>query len=97
MAKANEAIVEGITLDKSGTVHIESDLEQTLCDVAIELQSDDRPVDVRHVVAALVMATRDGKIDRATRLGDLTDEQSRVLSRYVGVLFQQHGGSISDD
>ncbi len=54
-------IVKGITMTPTGEVSIEPALDEPLCDLAIDFQGpDDLPVDVEHVVAALILASRRG-------------------------------------
>ncbi len=97
MAKPNEDIIDGVSIDRSGVVHIDSKCEKPLCDLAIELQTDDVPVDVEHVVAALVMAVRDGKLERGVSLEAFDAESIGTVGRYVALLFKQHGGKVCDD
>lgn len=97
MSAKREEIIEGVAIDRRGVVDVDSKLEQPLCDLAIELQSGGRAVDVEHVLAAIVMAVRDGKAPRGSTLNELAEHHGATLARYVEVLFAQHGGQVSDE
>ena len=93
-----EQIVEGVTIDRLGTVVVSEGYQQTLRDTAIALQEGvSYPVDVEHVLAALVMAARDGKIPRTDSLDSENQEHIRTLSRYIEILFQQYGGKVTGE
>ena len=90
-----EEIVEGVTIDRQGTVVVAEGLQQTLCDIAIDLQEcTPHAVDVEHVLAALVMAVRDGKLPRNSDINRTTGAQNEILARYVDVLFQRYDGNL---
>ena len=90
MKGRHEEIVEGVSIDRRGTVAVTAGWQQTLCDIAIELQElTDYPVDVEHLLAALVMSVRDEKIVRGSKLTLGNREQNKILVRYVEILFQQ--------
>ena len=93
-----EQIVVGVTIDQLGTVVVSEGYQQTLCDTAIELQEGSPyAVDVEHLLAALVMAVRDGKIPRNDPLDRHNPEQLRILSRYIDILFQKYGGKVNPE
>jgi len=93
-----EPIVEGVTIDRLGTVIVSEGHQQTLRDTAIALQDAiPYPVDVEHVLAALVMASRDGKIPRTATIDSENQEHIRTLSRYIEILFQKHGGKVTGE
>ena len=96
MARRLETIVEGVTLSKQGVVQVAPELETPLCDLAIELQEDGHAVDVEHVLAALVMAVRDGRIEAGLSFAQAA-EQRETLARYVEIVFNRHGGQVSPD
>ncbi|MEM9704070.1 MAG: hypothetical protein AAF907_16640, partial [Planctomycetota bacterium] len=63
-------IAEGISLSSAGEVSVDEGLTETLLDLAEALEErTGRPVDVEHVVAAVVLANRAGKIGSDRRLG----------------------------
>lgn len=99
MAKRSpEQIVVGVTIDRQGVVSVEEGFQQTLCDVALAIQEcTPHAVDVEHVLAALVMAVRDGKLLRNSELKSSDGEQNSILSRYVNVLFERYAGEINGE
>ena len=99
MAKRSpEQIVAGVTIDRQGMVSVEEGFQQELCDVALALQEcTPHAVDVEHVLAAVVMAVRDGKLPRNSALKKADGEQNRILSRYVHVLFERYAGEINGE
>ena len=91
-----EHIVEGVTIDRQGTVVVGKGFQQTLCDIALDLQEQTpHAVDVEHVLAALVMAVRDGKIPRNSGFSSVNEDQNKILSRYIEVLFERYAGKIN--
>ena len=93
-----EEIVGGVTIDRKGTVVVAEGMQQVLCDLALQLQ-DQTPhaVDVEHVVAALVMAVRDGKLKRNSCLDEFRESEIDTLQRYIDVLFQRYGADIATE
>ncbi len=99
MAKHSaEQIVEGVTIDRQGMVVVGEGFQKTLCDLALDLQErTPHAVDVEHVLAALVMAVRDGKIPRNSSLSSSDGERNGILCRYIEVLFQRYAGKINGE
>ena len=96
--RSPEQIVAGVTIDRQGLVSVEEGFQQTLCDIALALQEcTPHAVDVEHVLAALVMSVRDGKLPRNIDLNSNGSEQTRILSRYVNVLFERYAGEINGE
>ena len=95
---STEQIVEGVTIDRQGTVVVAEGFQKTLCDIALDLQErTPHAVDVEHVLAALVMAVRDGKIPRNSSFSSGDGAQNEILSRYIEVLFTRYGGKINGE
>ena len=95
MKRPAETIVQGISLNRRGTVTVAPGHQQTLCDVAIALQGVCQyAVDVEHVVAALVMAVRDGRIERDSAISGDDELVIRVLQQYMPLLFEQLKGAV---
>ena len=91
-------IAEGVTISPGGEVSVDDGLTETLLDLAETLEErTGKPVDVEHVVAALVLANRAGKIgsDRRVRTGD--DLLLMALEPQVRVLFDRYGGAVAED
>ena len=96
MAKTKQ-VVQGVAIDRRSQVHVDPELNDLLFDVAVALQDDKYAVDVQHVVAALVMASRSGEIEPQTTLQLVFDQQRDVLSKYVRVIFEQYQGRVGED
>ena len=93
-----EEIVNGVTIDRQGTVVVGEGMQQVLCELALTLQ-DQTPhaVDVEHVLAAVVMAVRDGQLARNSSLDSFCKPELDILQRYVDVLFQRYGANITEE
>lgn len=81
-----------------GEVTIEPALDEALCDMAIDLQDDgDNPVDVEHVVAALILASRAGHIPSDYRLRPKDKPLRALLRPHVRTIFQMYGGKVCEE
>lgn len=91
-------IVQGITMTHAGEVAVEPELDETLCDLAIALQDDDDdPVDVEHIVAALILASRAGHIPSDYRLRKKDKALRALLRPHVRLIFQKYEGHVCED
>jgi len=100
MARSEQRIpiVKGITMTPTGEVSIEPALDEPLCDLAIALQGpDDLPVDVEHVVAALILASRAGQIPPDYELKPRDRSLKAILRQHVRTIFQRYGGQVCED
>jgi hypothetical protein len=91
-------IVRGITMTPEGEVTIEEELQETLLDLSEGLESRTSfPVDVEHVVAALVFASRLGHVTPLRTLRADDAELLTLLEPHLRVVFDRYGGEICDD
>lgn len=91
------SIVQGITMTLGGEVSIDPMLDDPLCDLAIAMQGpDDLPVDVEHVVAALILASREGKVPADYVLKPRDRSLKAILRPYVRMIFQRYGGKVCE-
>lgn len=100
MTNPNERIpiVEGIVMTPSGEVTVEPELDEALCDLAIALQDDDDdPVDVEHIVAALILASRAGHIPSDYRLRKQDKALRSLLRPHVRLIFQRYEGQVCEE
>ena len=77
---------------------VDEGLTETLLDLAEALEGrTGRPVDVEHVVAAVVLANRAGNLgsDRRLRTGD--DLLLMALAPHVEAVFAKYGGVVAED
>ena len=94
----SQQIVRGISLSSSGQATVDSQLTNVLIDIAITIDDDSKfPVDVEHVLAAIVLATRTGDIDSATDLANADAKLVSILASHVETVFQKFGGKVGAD
>lgn len=63
MTDSQQQIVPGISVSSSGQASVDPSLADVLFDLALQLEgSTDLPVDVEHVLAAIVLAARNGEL-----------------------------------
>jgi len=93
-----QTIVPGISLDDSGQAIIDRQMGQRLITLAIALEDHTpHPVDVQHVVAAIIYAARDGRLALGEPLPEQNPELLRLLAAHVNRLFAEHGGNVSGE
>ena len=93
-----QQIVPGISVSESGQATVDPTLADVLFDLAIKLEEPtNHPVDVQHVLAAIVLAARNGELDPDTQLS--SDDQALVvvLTPHVKAVFSQYGGEVGTD
>lgn len=89
-------IIEGISLAPSGQVSIDKGLGPVLFDLAVEMEalvSD--PVDVQHIVAAIIMASKAGELPPNHQIRASDAELMPLLAKHVRELFVRHQGRVS--
>ena len=90
-------IAVGIRLSKSGEVSVDGPAGRALFDLAIALENaTPHPVDVQHVLAAIVLAAGDALIDDSTRLTPDDKALQRIVSDYLPLVFQQYDDQLED-
>ena len=88
----------GISISPSGQASVDSSLADVLFDLAIKLEELTQfPVDVEHVLAAIVMAARQGELDANTRLTSEDSAFAAVLTNHVKTVFSDYDGKIGMD
>jgi hypothetical protein len=55
------------------------------------------PVDVEHVLAAIVLAARNGQLNQFTRLSSSDLVLQEVLTDHVGTIFTKYDGKVGRD
>ena len=91
-------IVKGVRMTPDGEVTIDPKLEDALCDLAIAMQGpDDLPVDVEHVVAALIFASRKGEIPPDYELRPRDRTLKAILRPHVRMIFSRYGGQVTEE
>ncbi|MGB7323255.1 MAG: hypothetical protein WBD31_00175 [Rubripirellula sp.] len=88
-------IVPGIKIDSDGQAIVDASMQDVLFDLALALEEPTNlPVDMQHVVAALVLANRDGHVDAETTAGADDAKLIQTLVPYVKLVFQRFGGEL---
>jgi hypothetical protein len=94
----NEQVVPGISISPSGQATVDSSLANVLFDLAIKLEEPTQlPVDVEHILAAIVMAARQGELDPNTRLSSEDPALAAVLINHVKTVFAEYDGKVGMD
>jgi hypothetical protein len=98
MTNSQQQIVPGISVSSSGQATVDPALADVLFDLAIELEGPTKlPVDVEHVLAAIVLAARKGELAPDTPLTSNNPALVEVLVRHVKAVFEQFGGNFGMD
>lgn len=88
-------IVPGVHISPLGEVTTSPGLHNVLCDLAEALEDDsDLPVDVEHVLAALVLAAKAGQIRDDHELSQEDTRLRELLVPHVRMIFEQFDGQI---
>ena len=90
-------VAEGVLISPSGEVSVDEGLTDVLLDLAEALEDrTGRPVDVEHVVAAVVLANRAGNIGSEKRLRTGDDLLLMALAPHVEAVFAKYGGVVAE-
>jgi len=91
-------IVPGITVDVAGQASVDSSMQGVLFDLALNLEEPtDLPVDMQHVVAALILAGRDGVIDAQESVSATDTDLVATLVPYIKSVFDVYGERLGSD
>lgn len=92
------AVVRGITLSASGQAKIGRGIGRILFDLATRLENTvSYPVDVEHVLAAIVLAARQGELMPDHELVASDDTLVAILVEHVQAIFEKYDGRVSED
>jgi hypothetical protein len=93
-----QQIVPGITVTASGQAVVDPALTDLLIDLAIQLEErTSLPVDVQHVVAAIVLAVRSGQLDAKVALRSDDPQLSEILADQLKPIFEKFQGKLGVD
>ncbi len=91
-------IVPGISVSPSGQATIDPSIKDILFDLAIALEEPTNlPVDIEHVVAAIVLAARNNEIDSNKDISASDLGLVSVLAVHVKSVFALYGGKVGSD
>jgi len=94
----DQHIVPGISLSNSGQATVDPALTEVLIDIAIKIDDMSKfPVDVEHVLAAIVMAAKSELIAADIELSSDNDSLISVLAKNVETVFEKFGGKVGQD
>jgi hypothetical protein len=87
----------GLSIDASGQAHVDKQLGDVLFDLALLLEdSVSQPVDIEHVLAAIVLAAQEGQINSQTQLVTCNQELLVILRHQLQCLFARYGKTFGD-
>jgi hypothetical protein len=91
-------IVPGISITASGQATVSPPLTEVLFDLAIKLEEPTNlPVDVEHVLAALVLAARKEELDPNQPISADDPALADILVRHVKTVFAAYNGTVGTD
>ncbi len=91
-------VIPGIELNHAGQASVDPAMGHQLISLAIDLESyTSRPVDVQHVLAAIILAASNGDLIAGQPLPAPDPTCMRMLASHVESIFQQTGGRVSED
>lgn len=91
-------IVPGISITSSGQATVDSSLADVLFDLAVKLEKPTNlPVDVEHVLAAIVLAARQGELAPNTPLSSDDPALTEVLVGHVKTVFADYNGKVGTE
>ncbi len=94
----NQPIVPGLSVNTTGQATVDPSIAEVLFDLAIKLEATTNlPVDVQHIVAALVLAAREGELDPQTPLSPDDPVLAAVLAARLKTVFAVYGGKVGLD
>ena len=95
MTEGEQQVVPGISLSDSGQATVDPSLADVLFDLAIKLEGlTNHPVDVQHVLAAIILAVRSGELDPSTQLSFEDQALFAVLTPHVKTVFADFDGKL---
>lgn len=96
--RGDQQIIPGISLSPTGEATVDPALADVLFDLGIQLGEITKfPVDVEHVLAAIVLAARNGQLNQFTRLSSSDLVLQEVLTDHVGTIFTKYDGKVGRD
>jgi hypothetical protein len=95
---SDHQVVPGISVTSLGQATIDPSLADVLFVLAINLEEPTSlPVDVQHVLAAIVLAARKGDLDPNTPLSSNDPALVEVLLSHVKTVFADYDGKVGTD
>ncbi|MDA0283746.1 MAG: hypothetical protein O3B13_11765 [Planctomycetota bacterium] len=93
-----QQIVPGISLAPSGQATVDPSLADVLFELALALEEPTQlPVDVQHVVAAIILAARTGELETDASISSDDPSLVALLVGHVKTVFNVYGGKVGRD
>jgi len=94
----SQPIVPGLWISASGEATIDPSIKDTLLDLATILEEPTGlPVDIEHVVAAIVLAARNKEIHANAILSAADSDLIETLTPHIKSVFAIYGGVLNKD
>jgi len=94
----SQQIVPGLSISASGQATIEPRINDTLLDLATSLEEPTNlPVDIEHVVAAIILAVQNKEIDKNAILSGDDPSLIEILSPHIKSIFSLYDGVLGTD
>jgi hypothetical protein len=98
MTDGEQQIVRRVSISASGQATVDPSLADVLSDLAVKLEEPtNQPVDVQHVLAAVVLAVRNRDLASGTKLSSDDQALVAVLTSHVKSIFADHDGKVGKD
>lgn len=98
MSERGEQVVAGISISASGQATIDRAIVDVLFELAVQLERPTQcPVDVEHVLGAVVMAARAGELDRDQQISASDPTLLNILTRHVKRIFDDYNGQVGNE
>ena len=98
MASEDRQIVVGITVSEDGHAQIDPTIVDEIFGIALLLdESLDHPVDVQHIVAAIVLASEEGRLPQDTVVRAEDDSLRETIKPHVETVFRRWQGDVGSD
>ena len=95
---SSQQVIPGIELDAAGHAAVAPAMGQRLIELAIALEPyTPHPVEVQHVLAAIILAVRGGELPAGQSLRNTDARLCEILARHVNELFERSGGRVALD
>lgn len=98
MTPEERKVVEGIKVSKDGHAQIDPEIVDEIFGLALLLdESLEHPVDVQHVVAAIVLASDEGVLSTSTVIRANDNELRECIIPHIEAVFRKWQGEVGDD
>lgn len=89
-------VIPGIWLDRTGQAEVDGPTGRRLIELALAIESQTHhPVDVQHVLAAIILAADQGELQADQPLPPTEKQVCGLLVRHIDALFARHGGRVA--